>query len=287
MSSRSFNRDGWETCLALPDPTHSVLLPPAPVTVVIPCFRCRDTVERAVQSALSQTLPPAEILLVDDASGDGTLELLHRIASDRAPWVKVIPLATNGGPGLARNAGWEAASQPWLAFLDADDAWHPRKLEIQWKWIEAHQDAVLCGHASRLAEGDTNLPVTDAPNTTRLSPVQMLISNRLPTRSVMVRRDLPFRFRAMRRSEDYLLWLEIIFAGCPAYRLDNALAYCFRPEFSPGGTSSELWEHEKCELAALNALHVEGSLSWPALALWATWSYAKFLRRLWLMRRLR
>lgn len=258
----------------------------APVSVIIPCYRCSDTVERALDSALNQTLQPAEILLIDDASGDGSLDLLCNLEKTHAPRVKVISLAENGGPGLARNAGWEAATQPWLAFLDADDAWHPRKLEIQWAWLESHPEAVLCGHASQFSTGRIDFPAEDAPIAIRLSPMQMLFSNRLPTRSVMLRKNLPFRFRGRDVTEDYFLWLEIILSGAPAYRLEVPLAFALRPDFSPGGYSGQLWVHEKRELAALRALHATGNLHWPAFALSATWSFVKFLRRLWLIRRM-
>jgi teichuronic acid biosynthesis glycosyltransferase TuaG len=259
----------------------------APVSVIIPCYRCSETVERAIHSALSQTLPPAEILLVDDASGDCSLDLLHHLEKVHAPRVKVIPLAKNGGPGLARNAGWESATQPWLAFLDADDAWHPRKLEIQWTWLDAHPDVVLCGHASQFSTGKIDFSVADAPDAIRLSPMQMLVSNRLPTRSVMLRRDVSFRFSNRRFSEDYLLWLEIMYAGYPAYRLEAPLAFCFRPDFSPGGISGKLWQHEKGEVSVLRTLLTARKIGWIVFTLAAAWSILKFLRRLWLMRSMR
>jgi len=258
----------------------------APVSVIIPCYRCSDTVERALNSVLNQTLQPAEILLIDDASGDGSLDLLFQLEKAHAPSVRVVSLTRNGGPGLARNAGWEAATQPWLAFLDADDAWHPRKLEIQWTWLESHPEVALCGHESRLSSGQVDVPVEVAPLATRLSARQMLVSNRLITRSVMLRRDLPFRFSDRRFSEDYLLWLEIIYAGHPAYRLETPLAFCFRPDFSPGGLSGKLWQHEKGEISVLHSLFKAGKMGMGVFVLAAAWSYVKFLRRQWLMRRL-
>lgn len=261
--------------------------PTAPVSIIIPCYRCSETVERAINSALNQTLPPAEILLIDDASGDDSLDLLYRLEKVHAPRVRVVALTKNGGPGLARNAGWEAATQPWLAFLDADDAWHPRKLEIQWTWLESHPEVALCGHASQFSTGRIDFPVEDAPLVTLLSARKMLVSNRLPTRSVMLRRDLPFRFSNRRFSEDYLLWLEIIYAGYPAYRLGAVLAFCFRPDFSPGGISGKLWEHEKGEISALRTLLTARKIGRVAFTFVVAWSYVKFLRRLWLMRSMR
>lgn len=110
----------------------------APVSVVVPCWRCRDTIARAVESIAAQTRLPHEVILVDDASGDGTAGALHALAG-RYPkdWITVIEQRDNGGAGVARNAGWETASSPYIAFLDADDAWHPKKLEIQVAWMEA------------------------------------------------------------------------------------------------------------------------------------------------------
>jgi teichuronic acid biosynthesis glycosyltransferase TuaG len=257
----------------------------APVSVIIPCYRCLETVERALDSVLNQTRQPSEILLIDDASADGTLDLLYRLEELHAPRVRVIPLAKNGGPGLARNAGWDAATQPWLAFLDADDAWHPRKLEIQWAWLELHPEAVLCGHASQFTTGALDIPLGETTGAIRLSLLRMLISNRLPTRSVMLRKDLTFRFRGKYVTEDYLLWLEVIISGFPSYRLEPCLAFSLRPDFSPGGYSGQLWAHEKRELAALKLLYANGQLSLPVYLLSAVWSCTKYLRRLWLMRR--
>ena len=259
----------------------------APVSVIIPCFRCHKTIQRALVSILRQTFLPAEILLIDDASGDETLDLLYYFEKLYSPRVKVIALSLNSGPGLARNAGWEAATQPWLAFLDADDSWHPLKIETQLAWLESHPDVALCGHASQFSTGSIDLPVVKVPSATLLTPMQMLISNRLPTRSVMIRKNLPFRFGNSNFTEDYLLWLEIVLGGYAAYRLDSPLAFCFRPDFSPGGLSGHLWAHEKRELSSLNFLREKGALSWFLFILATCWSFAKFIRRFWLIRIMR
>jgi hypothetical protein len=113
--------------------------------------------------------------------------------------------------------------------------------------------------------------------------MKMLVSNRLPTRSVMLRRNLSFRFGGREVTEDYLLWLQIISAGIPAWRLETPLACSFRPEFSLGGYSGQLWTHEKRELSALQALRTSGQLSWLVWVASSSWSLVKFLRRPWLI----
>jgi len=250
-----------------------------PVSVVIPCFRCIDTIEQALSSVMRQSALPAEVLLIDDASKDGTLALLHELSKRHGSILRVISMPINLGPGLARNAGWAIATQPWLAFLDADDIWHPQKLEIQWSWLQAHPEVDLCGHSTRLIHAGLVGPAPVAFSSAQLSLIQMLISNRLPTRSVMLRRDIVMRFADKRVTEDYLLWLEAIAHGRVAYRLDVCLAFSIRPDFSPGGYSGQLWAHEKRELAALAHLASTVRLRPGLILLASIWSIIKFMRR--------
>jgi glycosyltransferase involved in cell wall biosynthesis len=58
-------------------------------------------------------------------------------------WLKIISLKRNGGASIARNIGWEQSTHDYVAFLDADDAWHPRKIEIQYTWMQNHQEVAL------------------------------------------------------------------------------------------------------------------------------------------------
>jgi glycosyltransferase involved in cell wall biosynthesis len=257
----------------------------APISVVVPCYNCKETIDESITSILRQTLQPAEILLVDDASRDGTLDVLCSYASMHPDMVRVIELTENAGPGVARNAGWNAAKHPWIAFLDADDLWHSQKLEIQWNWLALNPLFVLCGHKSQLIDESINSdPVFygSSPLTLR----GMLISNKLPTRSVMLRKDIPLRFGDRSLTEDYLLWLKIIASNLPSVYLDVCLAYSGRPDFSPGGYSGQLWTHEKRELKAISQLRSEGYLGWASTQLVKLWSLLKFVRRLWISWRL-
>src|SRR3954452_17493718 len=94
-----------------------------PVSVVIPASRRPDLVRRAVASALAQRpVPPAEVIVVDDASGDDTAEVARQAGAT------VIVNPEDLGAGATRNAGIEAASRPWIALLDSDDEWLPEHL---------------------------------------------------------------------------------------------------------------------------------------------------------------
>jgi len=117
---------------------------PSPlVSVVIPVYNRADCVRLSIESALAQTLQPIEVIVVDDASTDGTVEAV-RAAVARAPdRVRLIVLERNGGCSVARNAGVLEARAPLLAFLDSDDLWSPDKLALQVADLERYPRAVL------------------------------------------------------------------------------------------------------------------------------------------------
>lgn len=254
----------------------------AAVSVVVPCYRCSATIERAAKSVAAQTRPAAELLLIDDASGDDTLASLQRLARrPDLPRVRVIGLERNGGPATARNAGWAAASQPHVAFLDADDAWHPRKLELQMDYLERHSEVAVCGHLASLDGLSTVVPAGVAPSAIKLGALRILLSNPFTPSSVVVRRDLPLRFAEGRRyMEDHLLWLRASFSGIRVIRLEEALAQTFKAPYGESGQSAQLWQMELGELANYADLRNEGFISAPARGLLTVYSLLKFGRRL-------
>lgn len=256
----------------------------APVSVIIPCFECDPTVSRAVTSVLSQTLLPTEIWLVDDASGDGgrTLETLRRIQAENqsAVRIEVIASTVNLGPGEARNLAWERVTQPYIALLDADDAWHRQKIEIQYKWMSEHPEVAICGHRDRLGNGRQQLFELDQLPVQEVTRAQLLTSNRILTRTAMLRTALPFRFPTNRRySDDYYLWLQAVLGGQRAAIIDLPLACHFRPLFS-GGVSNALWQMERGELENYTRLFHSGLVRTWELPLLYSLSLAKFARRL-------
>lgn len=254
----------------------------APVTVVIPCWQAADTLERAIASVDAQTWPPAEIILVDDASIDGTAEVISRVcARETTIPVRSIRLTQNSGPGAARNAGWEQASQPLIALLDADDAWHPDKLAVQARYMLDHPTVVLSGTDSVPFPGPAVVAVRGDYRITR---EQMLISNRILTRTAMFRREIPERFADRTFAEDYLLWLQIILSGRAAVRLQAPLAWTYRSEYGGSGYSSQLWRHEKRELRSLATVWRTGLLSASLYVPAVLWSLVKYVRRVVLSR---
>jgi glycosyltransferase involved in cell wall biosynthesis len=252
----------------------------APISVIIPCYRASKTIRRALESISNQTVLPEETILVDDFSEDGTYEFLRELAEhfDHLN-VRVYRLLKNRGPGIARNIAWEHATQPWIAFLDADDSWHHKKIEIQYSWINSKQDVTLCAHKTKLFDQALINTVGGSHEPRLVSLWEMLISNRIPTRSVIVRRDISNRFLGKGFTEDYQLWIELIFSRGNVYLLDKYLAYSHEPEFSTGGYSGQIWQHEMRELATLQSLYRQGIINCLTWLLASAWSFIKYIRR--------
>lgn len=210
------------------------------VSVIIPAYNAAGFVARAIESALAQTHPPLEILVIDDGSKDATSEVVARFA----PPVRLLR-QTNGGPAAARNHGAREARGEWLAFLDADDRWLPEKLERQLAQARDPDIALVysrpptdLGHGGRIIP-----PVADFATLWR--------RNFLITSAVMVRRAVFERHggfdeeRALIGVEDYNLWLRLASAGerlvlCPEEHVIYSPA--------PGSLTSQVERFLRAEL---------------------------------------
>ena len=109
------------------------------VSVIIPTYNRAAMVQEAVASVLAQSYRDFELLVVDDASTDGTLKTLAAFAGK----IRVLSRPSRGGVSAARNTGIAAAQGEWLAFLDSDDLWLPGKLARQMAFMEANPSLLL------------------------------------------------------------------------------------------------------------------------------------------------
>ncbi len=253
----------------------------ASVSVIIPCFRCTATIRHAVLSVASQTQRPLELILVDDASGDGTVNTLQALRAELgADWVRVFELPTNLGPAAARNAGWAAARGEYVAFLDADDSWLPAKLERQHAFMRAHPEYALTGHRAVYGDVPPAPAAASVPAFREISRASVLLRNPMVTPSFMVRRDVAGRFHeGSRHMEDHRFLQELIFSGARIGRMDEPLARIHKAAFGAGGLSADLWLMERAELDNYRALRRAGHIGAPMLGVLAGYSLAKYLRR--------
>ena len=177
------------------------------VSVIVPTRERRHLVTRAVTSALRQTHRDVEVIVVVDASTDGTEDAVAALGDDR---VRLIVSDRPRGPAASRNAGIDAARGRVLAFLDDDDEWLPPKLEAQLPLLGGDVGVVYCpyliGLGARVALHRTETPHGDV--------VVRLASGWAPaiTSSVVVDRDVLGDLRFSTRLdgvEDIDMWLEL------------------------------------------------------------------------------
>ena len=254
------------------------------VSAIIPCYCCAKTIERAVLSVANQTVRPYELILVDDASSDHTLDILKVLKNKYGEWIKIVELQKNVGAASARNAGWLVATQPYIAFLDSDDAWHPEKIKIQYQYMFNNPEIAISGHAfyelSDSSVNDLNWPVI-MQSVEKVTWWQLLLKNRFITPSVMLKKDIPFKFsEGKRHVDDHLLWLEIVGAKMRAVKLNANLAAIYKPMFGASGLSSNMWLMEKAELSNYRYLYMQKRLRFYQYLFLQSFSIAKFFRRL-------
>jgi len=199
---------------------------PSTVSVVIPAYNAGAFIGAAIESVLHQTLPALEIIVMDDGSTDDTRDRL-RAYEGRVRYF----FQKNQGIGAARNAGISQAKGAWIALLDADDVWHPRKLECQWAVIARNPAAGLIGTDSFDITGD-DLELAEecsAPTGLEAEPIplrRLLETAVFCPSSVLIRKScleaVGGFFTQVQGSEDMLMWWTLA-AGFPVFKLRAAL----------------------------------------------------------------
>ncbi|MDR6854118.1 teichuronic acid biosynthesis glycosyltransferase TuaG [Variovorax guangxiensis] len=161
------------------------------VSVIIPCFNAARFIAETIESVLAQTYSSFELMVIDDKSTDGSAELVESYARID-PRVRLIRMPKNAGaPAAPRNLGLVAARGEWVAFLDADDLWHPRKLELQMQALNAHS-ALMCSTQMKDFR-DSDRIVFEPPPVPlpigRVTLTQQLLKYRTPTSSIVASRE--------------------------------------------------------------------------------------------------
>jgi len=214
------------------------------VTVVTPVWNAAATLHEAVASVRAQTLPDWELILVDDASTDGSRDLARALAAGD-PRIRLIERATNGGAAAARNAAIRAGRGRLVAFLDADDRWYPEKLARQAAFMAAEGHALVFAAYRRVDALGRPLGVVRPPP--RVSREALLRGNVIGCltavydSAVFGRAEMP----DVRRRQDYGLWLRLLRQVPYAHALPEVLAdYRVRPASLSGarlGAAAATW----------------------------------------------
>jgi len=257
-----------------------------PVSVIIPCFNCCKTIERAITSINRQSNLPKEVIIVNDNSNDNSLKLVNSLVKKyKRLDIKIISLDKNSGPGIARNYGWKYSKFRYIAFLDSDDYWMPSKLKIQYNLLVKNpnyslvsSELISFAHDNEIETSVRNIELC------KVNKFSMLFKNQIFTSSVMMKKTVTSRFpNNIRYSEDFNLWLKMLFfENCQISKINTPLVMNYKRKNFFDGVSSNLLEMQKGETYNLKMLYKGSKINIVTLIISLSFSYIKFLKRLFL-----
>lgn len=180
------------------------------VSVVIPTYNSARYIGEALESVFNQTIVPSEVIVVDDGSSDDTRERIRPYSSRL-----IYHYQSNQGVSAARNLGVSEASGEFIAFLDSDDVWHPRKLELQLEVFQQQKGLGLLGTGAIDWPGQpfSDIGAMPADGLHSVSWSDLAVKNRLITSSVIARASTLRKAgdfdTALQGPEDRDLWIRM------------------------------------------------------------------------------
>lgn len=221
-----------------------------PVSVIIPTFNRAHTLKRALDSVFNQSMPAHEVIVIDDGSTDKTHSLIKNY---NAPINYMFQ--KNKGVSSARNAGIKIARNPWLAFLDSDDTWHPKKLALQQLALTQQEHKVAHTNEVWIRNGMRVNPMNKHKKLGGNIFQHCLPLCAISPSSVIIHRDafnqVGLFDESLPACEDYDLWLRIS-AHYPITYLQQELIYKY------GGHADQLsrkfWGMDRFRIQALKKI---------------------------------
>ncbi|WP_114785957.1 glycosyltransferase family 2 protein [Vibrio tetraodonis] len=194
------------------------------VSIITPCFNPSLELIETIKSVQQQTYSNYEHIIIDDCStSEVPDELLRAIESD--PKIKFISRSWNAGPAVTRNRGISEAKGNFVAFLDADDLWHPSKLELQLNFMRENDVSISYTSYEVFDTKGKVVGVRTPPS--RLGYNDILKSNQIGCLTAMYNVDMLGKVYMpnISKRQDMGLWLQILKTGTVAERCsDNPLA---------------------------------------------------------------
>ncbi|BAY25576.1 family 2 glycosyl transferase [Calothrix sp. NIES-2100] len=210
-----------------------------------------------------------EVICIDDCSTDRTIETIETYSYHHQDLsIHVLKTSENSGPSIARNLGWDIAQGDYIAFLDADDVWHPEKISIQYSLMLNNPDVSICGHSYRIFSTEEccfDSLDNDEVKLRIIKKNKVLFSNPFVTPSVLLKKNLTYRFHPRKYyCEDYLLWAQICLDNHFIYTIKLPLVYVFKARDCKSLSSNkikmrmgdmsnyyELWKDKKISFMAM------------------------------------
>lgn len=193
------------------------------VSVITPVYNVEKYIDETLESVFRQTYEDIEIVLVDDCSTDNSAQIIAKY-KEFHPEIVYFLQPKNMGAGAARNKALELASGQYVAFLDSDDLWLPKKTERQIKLMQeknspfSYAAIEMMDEESKTIKGKRNLKET-------CNYKYLLHNTIIATSSVIVDRTVlgDFRMPLRRGGQDYATWLKLLRGGAVAYGINETL----------------------------------------------------------------
>ena len=212
------------------------------VSVITPMYNCERFIAETINSVINQTYENWEMILIDDASNDKSVEIV-KLYTKLDKRIRLIKLSENSGAAVARNKGIEESSGRFIAFLDGDDLWEPNKLEKQIQFMIERNIGFSFTAYSVISEKGVNLNKTvRVPNVIDYNG--LLRNTIIGCLTVVIDRDIikEIKMPLIRRRQDFATWLNILKKGYKAYGIDTPLA---RYRLVKGSVSSNKFKTAK------------------------------------------
>lgn len=191
------------------------------VSVIIPMHNSSKHIEECLKSVINQTYKNIEVIVIDDASEDNSLELVKRIKDSR---IRIIKLKENVGAANSRNEGIKEATGDYICFLDSDDYWIIDKLDRQVKFMEDNNYTFIYGGYDYFKKGrrkKAKVPKSMTYN-------QLLKNHAIFTSTVMLNMSYlkkeEIYMPDIKRGQDYGAWWNILKKGITAYAITDTIA---------------------------------------------------------------
>lgn len=192
------------------------------VSIITPSYNTAKFIAETIRCVQAQTYTNWEMIIVDDCSKDNTDEVVKPFLEDSR--IKYLENEKNSGAAVSRNRALREAKGHWIAFLDSDDLWAPKKLEKQIAFMEKHGYHFSYTNYSEIDDEGRSLGIVwTGPK--KIGKFRMTMFNYMGCLTVMYDRDYVGLVQVgdIKKRNDYAIWVKVA-KKCPAYLLDECLA---------------------------------------------------------------
>lgn len=242
------------------------------ISIVVPVYNAEKYIQTTIEMVKKQTYEDWELILVNDCSKDRSVDVIKSCMSGMEEKIRLVDKLQNEGAAKARNTGIEQARGRYIAFLDADDIWDKRKLEVQMAFMKKHDAAFVF---SAYEFGDENgIPTGKAVRVPKTLTYKKALSRTVIFTSTVLldteKIDKKLIYMPDIGSEDTATWWQILKSGITAYGLNEPLAIYRRPTSSlssdKGKAIKRIWNLYKMVAGMNSFISFFYMLSWAIRA---------------------